>query len=189
MISQYETGLRKPKQDTIQNIANALGIPWYELYADSTEERIKAIKEEIDTELRSAIKRDSEFVTLFKHPVIQDFADQIIQLEEQRTLLSLVQLKHVMPESQDAPKYMPPDEQEKNRRIRNCIAYTLLDHGIKPSGYRELISLGFPDGDATYLLNYDMDSVPGRGIKTEAQIKEWQDIIDFLNATPRSKEE
>ena len=43
-LAQWENDLRNPKRETLQKIASALGINWYELYAESEEEQIEAKK-------------------------------------------------------------------------------------------------------------------------------------------------
>ena len=41
-LAQWENDLRNPNRETLQKIASALGINWYELYAESEEEQIEA---------------------------------------------------------------------------------------------------------------------------------------------------
>ena len=43
-IGQWERDLRNPKPGTLEKIASALGINWYELYAESEKEQIEAKK-------------------------------------------------------------------------------------------------------------------------------------------------
>lgn len=43
-LAQWENDLRNPKQGTLEKIASALGINWYELYAESEKEQIEAKK-------------------------------------------------------------------------------------------------------------------------------------------------
>lgn len=43
-ISQWERGIRNPKLNTLKKIAEALGVEWVELYADSKAERLEAVK-------------------------------------------------------------------------------------------------------------------------------------------------
>lgn len=43
-LAQWENDLRNPKRETLQKIASALGINWYELYAESEKEQMEAKK-------------------------------------------------------------------------------------------------------------------------------------------------
>ena len=43
-IGQWERDLRNPKPGTLEKIASALGINWYELYAESEKEQMEAKK-------------------------------------------------------------------------------------------------------------------------------------------------
>lgn len=45
-VSQWENGLRKPKYETKKRIANALGLPYYEVFTDVDDDLVRAAIEE-----------------------------------------------------------------------------------------------------------------------------------------------
>lgn len=188
-IRRYELGKLNPKRETLQKISKPLDVPWYELYSDSTEEQIELIHNIATTENKNKQSNDSEFIKLFKHPVIQSLAKTIVDLDKERQIWFLESLRHINPEEWEKTKFTEPDKQELERRIRNTIIFALLENEIRPSGYEELLDLGFPIGDATYYLNYEKDNIAGTGVKSERQIMNVQTIIHRLNNMSNNKED
>lgn len=69
-IGRYELGKLNPKPATLKKIAAALGVEWYELLSDDSEEQIEVVKSYIGEKIaKSGIQNDAERTFLIRETI------------------------------------------------------------------------------------------------------------------------
>lgn len=69
-IGRYELGKLNPKPATLKKIAAALGIEWYELLSDDSEEQVEVVKSYIGEKIaKSGIQNDAERTFLIRETI------------------------------------------------------------------------------------------------------------------------
>lgn len=127
MIAQYETGVRTPKVDTMQKIAEPLGVSWVDLYSVPMGEYIESKSEED--------KHRNIYTELFFNPDIQKTAAAF------RT-------------NGFTKQFIPSpsaDKEEKERLV--SIAVSLFCCGEYPPDVETLIAVGFGPDDAKKMFD------------------------------------
>lgn len=128
MIAQYETGVRIPKLDTVQRIAEPLGVPWFDFYSIPIIEHIESHR--LETE-----KRRNEYTELFFNPDIQ-------KISEIFRTNGFTEQFHPRPSA-------PTEEQD--RLVAICVS--LFACGKTPPDAETLISVGFNPNDAERMFS------------------------------------
>lgn len=69
-IGRYELGKLNPKPATLKKIAAALGVEWYELLSDDSEEQVEVVKSYIGEKIaKSGIQNDAERTFLIRETI------------------------------------------------------------------------------------------------------------------------
>ena len=69
-IGRYELGKLTPKPATLKKIAAALGVEWYELLSDDSEEQVEVVKSYIGEKIaKSGIQNDAERTFLIRETI------------------------------------------------------------------------------------------------------------------------
>lgn len=69
-IGRYELGKLNPKPSTLKKIAAALGVQWYELLSDDSEEQVEVAKSYIGEKIaKSGIQNDAERTFLIRETI------------------------------------------------------------------------------------------------------------------------
>ena len=127
MIAQYETGVRTPKVDTMQRIAEPLSVSWIDLYSVPLGEYIES-KSEID-------KHRNMYTELFFDPEIQ---------KTSAAFRTNGFTKQFVPSAS-------ADTEEKERLI--SVVVSLFCCGEYPPDIETLVSVGFSPEDAKNMFD------------------------------------
>lgn len=69
-IGRYELGKLNPKPATLKKIAAALGVEWYELLSDDSEEQVEVVKSYIGEKIaKSGIQNDAQRTFLIRETI------------------------------------------------------------------------------------------------------------------------
>lgn len=69
-IGRYELGKLNPKPATLKKIAAVLGVEWYELLSDDSEEQVEVVKSYIGEKIaKSGIQNDAERTFLIRETI------------------------------------------------------------------------------------------------------------------------
>lgn len=69
-IRKYESNRLNPKPATLKKIASALGVEWYELLSDDSEEQVEVVKSYIGEKIaKSGIQNDAERTFLIRETI------------------------------------------------------------------------------------------------------------------------
>ncbi len=168
VISKYENGMIEPSISQLKKIANALEIPWYELYSDSVQGQINSINDAMNKEVRSDdAQGEDRFTALFTNPVVQDLAKRVVELEEERRREFYEDM---------GEKYKAPDENTLKKRVDMYVAYAILRRGILPTEPRALINAGMSRGLVWDVMNYDENTAFAKHVNTPEQIDNYREI-------------
>lgn len=181
VISKYENGLIEPSISQLKKIADALDVPWYELYSDSSQGQIASINDAITREVQSGdAKSEDQFTLLFTNPVIQDLAKRVVELEEE--------LRRQFYEDMEE-EYKAPDASKLKIKVDMCAAYAILHRGILPTGPKPLIKAGMSRSLAWDVMNYDKKTAFAKYVSTPEQMDNYREIFLSLDDEIEKSEE
>lgn len=141
-IRRYELGKLNPKRETLQKIAEPLGVRWYELYSDDMQKQVEEIDNAISNDTPPSSNQD-EFAMLVSHPAVHNLGRQIVDLNQE-----IREYKA----HQDGRVFVSLSEEVREYDADFQVIHALLKNNVFPSGYKSLLDLGFSKGDAFSIM-------------------------------------